>query len=605
MRISLFFPAKTPTSKKPSLLPLPWMPFKWQKSSPILPNLPFPFPKIPPKSSHVPPLLALSITSGLLLNSPSNLLACNSLLRLLSLAPNPILSIPLYNFMRRSSILPDDYTFPFLLKSCARLARLEKGRELHAVSVSLGFECDVFVQNSLIRIYSACSDLETARQVFDFLPIWVRDAVSWNSLISAYVQGGRCADALQAFGEMWQQQEGFVLPDEVTAVSILAACARVGCLKLGQRLHGFVVGSGFTMNVFLGSSLIDMYVKCGRADDARLVFTSLHERNVVCWTSMIAGCAQLGRFREAIELFREMLSTDTDLEVVGATVSCVLSACAHLGALHHGRWLHAYCKRKRIEMDAIANTALIDMYSKCGEIQEALQIFNQLRKKDVFSWTVMISGLAMNGLSDEALDLFSEMLSLGNISANEVTFLGVLSACSHGGLVDKGYHYFNSMQRIYKLTPQIKHYGCMVDLLGRANLLAEAKDFIKSMPIEPDAVIWRSLLFACRRSRHIELAEFAVKKILELEPRMHGVHVLLSNIYAASSRWSDVKRVRKGMNNCGIEKQPGCTFIELNGIVHEFLVADRSHPQTENIYWMIWVMNKHLGSEGYVPVASD
>ncbi|XP_058102787.1 pentatricopeptide repeat-containing protein At4g38010-like isoform X3 [Magnolia sinica] len=518
---------------------------KWNKNNPLFPNLPLHFPKIPSNSSQIPVVLSLYITSGLLLHSLSNLFSYNSIIRSLAAGPTPHLSISLYNHMRRNSVSPDNYTFPFVLKSCARLLFYQKGRELHAVSLKLGFEYDVFVQNSLIYMYSICGEIETACRVFDFMPIWVRDVVSWNSLISGYVQRGHCGNALDVFVKMLGVVEGFVRPNEVTAVSVLAACSRVGGIELGRRIHAFVVGSGFLLDVFLGSSLIDMYVKCGHVDDARLVFDGMPERNVVCWTSMISGYAQSGRFREAIELFRVMLVVG--VEVDGATVACVASACAHLGALDHGRWVHAYCDRNGVEMNVTVKNALIDMYSKCGDIGEARRIFDRLFRRDVFSWTVMISGLAMNGMSDEALDLFSQMRLLGDVRPNEVTFLGVLSACSHGGLVDEGYHHFNCMKKIYNLTPQIEHYGCVVDLLGRANLLVEAENFIKNMPIEPDAVIWRSLLFACRSNRNIELAEFAVKHILELEPGRCGVHVLLSNIYAASLRWNDVKRVRKGL----------------------------------------------------------
>lgn len=502
--------------------------------------------------------------------------------------------------MRRNSISPDNYTFPFVLKACARLSVLEKGRELHSLSSKLGFDLDVFVQNSLIYMYSVCGDVDTARRVFDFVPVSIRDAVSWNSMINGYLQTGLCNKAIRVFGEM---KESPVRPNEVTAVSVLTACARIRDADSGRKIHAFVVANGFVTDVYLASSLIDMYVKCGQVVDAQRVFDRLPEKNVVCWTSMIAGYGQSGQFKDAIELFREMLVMGVDAGE--ATVACVISSCGHSGALDQGRWVHAYCERNGIEMNLNVNNSLIDMYSKCGDIDEALHIFNQLVQRDVFSWTVMISGLAMNGKSREALSLFSRMRLLGDVQPNEITFLGVLSSCSHGGLVDEGNYHFNCMVEIYKLTPQIEHYGCMVDILGRAGHLMEAEKLIRTMPIEPDAVIWRSLLFACRKSGNVELAEFSVKQILKLEPTKCGVHVLLSNIYAEASRWSDVKRVRKGMNVCGIRKQPGCTFIEIDGVVHEFLVADKSHPQIEIIYVTIWGMNKLLRSEGYVPNILD
>ncbi|XP_043694416.1 pentatricopeptide repeat-containing protein At1g08070, chloroplastic-like [Telopea speciosissima] len=320
-------------------------------------------------------------------------------------------------------------------------------------------------------MYSACGVIEIVRRVFDLVPVWVRDLVSWNSMISGYLQRDFCGKALELFGEMIDASSE--RPNELTTVSAITACARIGDLDLGRRVHGFVTVNGFVLDVFLGSSLIDMYAKCGRVEDARNVFDRLPDRNVVCWTSMIAGYSQLGLFKEAIQLFRV-----TQIENVMAdelTIDCVASACGHLGALDQGKWVHAYCERNRIEMNLTVKNSLIDLYAKSGDINKALEIFHKLIQRDVFSWSVMISGLAMNGKSDEALDLFSDRLLSSEVRPNDVTFLGVLSACSHGGLVEKGIYYFNLMTKTYNLTPGIEHYGCMVDLLGRANLLAEAE----------------------------------------------------------------------------------------------------------------------------------
>ncbi|KAI7993571.1 Pentatricopeptide repeat-containing protein [Camellia lanceoleosa] len=450
--------------------------------------------------------------------------------------------------MRRSNrVIPDKYTFPFVLKACGRLGLIEKGLEIHCLSAKLGLEFDVFVQNGLISMYFQCGFVEFGRMVFDMVPGLVRDVVTWNSVISGYVQSDCCANALKVFGELLD--DCAVRPNEVTVVSALTACGRNGFLDLGTKVHGFSVVSGFDLDAFLGSSLVDMYAKCGQLEDARKVFDRIPNRNIVCWTSMIAGYVQSDLYKDAIDLFREM-------QVVGVradspTIACVISACGHSGALHQGRWVHGYCERNHIEMNLPVKNALIDMYSKCGDIEKAVEIFHGITKKDVFSWTAMISGLAMNGLSEKALHFFSQMEMSNDVRPNEVTFLGVLSACSHSGFVDKGFYYFEAMTRCYGLTPWLEHYGCMVDLLGRANLLVEAVKFIKSLPIRSDVVIWRSLLFACRSHGNVELAEFAANKIEELEPRKCGARVLLSNVYASASRWSDVKRniVTVGQSN--------------------------------------------------------
>ncbi|KAL6319576.1 hypothetical protein AAG906_014252 [Vitis piasezkii] len=355
-------------------------------------------------------------------------------------------------------------------------------------------------------------------------------------MISGYLQSHRYELVLKVFWELLG--DGSLSPDEVTLVSALSVCGRLGLLDLGKKIHGLFTGSGFVLDVFVGSSLIDMYSKCGQIEDARKVFDRIPHRNTVCWTSMIAGYAQSDLFKEAIELFREMQIGGFAADA--ATIACVLSACGHWGALAQGRWIHLYCERNSIEMDLNARNALI-----------------------------VISGLAMNGESDKALHLFSQMEMISDIRPNEITFLGVLCACNHGGFVDKGLYYFNAMTQIYNLTPGIEHYGCMVDLLGRANLL------------------------------------FAAKQIEELEPRRCGARVLLSNVYASASRWGDVKRVRKDMATQRIKKQPGCSFVEIDGLVHELFVADRSHPEMGAIYETMISINKALQSKGFDPGILD
>lgn len=443
-------------------------------------------------------------------------------------------------------------------------------------------------------MYFSCGLDAAARRVFYSADDSALDVVSWNSLISGYLQNGRCREALLVFENMMC---GSIAMDAITPVSALIACGRIGAIDLGRSIHALVVTYGFKLNCYLGSSLISMYARCGCVDDARKLFDRIPERNVVCWTSMISGCTQSGEFKESIELFREMQMAGVRAD--DTTIASVVSSCAQLGALTQGRYIHKYCDVNNIGNLLSVKNALIDMYSKCGDVQKAFQVFQVLTQPDVISWSTMISGLAINGYSQEALDLFSKMELSGEVMPNEITFLGVLTACSHGGLVDKGYHYFNQIVHPYGLVPQIEHYGCIVDLLGRANRLEEAYKFIKQMPIEPDVVIWRSLLFACRAEGNVEQAEYAAQRILELEPRKCGGHVLLSNIYAVSSRWSDVKSVRGVMSSHNIQKLPGCSFIELNGVVHEFLATDRSHHQSESISELLLVINRHLVLESY------
>ncbi|KAM7480232.1 hypothetical protein LguiA_028445 [Lonicera macranthoides] len=549
-------------------------------------------------SPHIP--LSFSRSLFFHIQSP-NVFAWNFMFRALSHSSVPEEAINLYNQMRRNNAVPDKYTFPCVLKACGQLSVLEKGQEVHCLTEKLGFHLDVFVQNALVSMYSQCGAVEIAWRVFDMVPDSVRDVVTWNSMISGYLQSGFFDKALKVFGEMLGN--GDVEVNEVTVVSALTGCARVGLLHLGRKVHSLSVVSGFVVDVFVGSSLIDMYTKCGQLSYARRVFDRILLRNVVCWTSMISGYVQSGLSKEAIELFREM-------QVVGvkadsATVASVSSACGHLGVLNQGRWLQTYCEKNGIEMNLKVSNALVDMYFKCGEVEKALEIFRGLTHRDVFSWSTMISGLAMNEQSNKALEFFSEMEKSGDVKPNEVTFLGVLSACSHGGFVNEGFYYFESMARCYNLTPSIEHYGCMVDLLGRANLLVEAEKFIRLLPIKPDAVMWRSLLFSCTSHRNIELAEFAANRIEELDPERGGAGVLLSNIYASASRWHDVKRMRKGMAVQGIQKDPGCSFIEIDGTVHEFFVADDSHGEVDSINETVMGINEAIQCKVFDPYVMD
>uniref|UniRef100_A0A7N0TK44 Uncharacterized protein n=1 Tax=Kalanchoe fedtschenkoi TaxID=63787 RepID=A0A7N0TK44_KALFE len=524
----------------------------------------------------------LSLSRRLLLQIPTpTIFGWNLLFRAHSRSQLPVYSVTLYNAMRRSyDLLPDNYTFPFLLKACSRLGLGCKGQEFHCLSIQLGLEVDVFVQNALIFMYSSCCMIEAANRVFEMVPSLLRDVVSWNSVISGLMQCSRCGDAMRVFGQMLAV--GLMRPNGVTLACVLTACGRLGLLDTGKIIHGCIAVGEYSADVYLGSSLIDMYGKCGELDDARKVFDRMPERNVVTWTSIIAGYAQSHLHKNAIQLFREM--QNAGFKADPATISSVATACGNLGALDQGRWVHSFCERKDIEMNPVVKNAFIDMYSKCGEIEKALNIFEEMEFIDVFSWTAMISGLAMNGNSEAALTLFSQMQLRKDVSPNEVTFLGVLTACSHGGFVDDGYAYLTEMTQRYNLRPRIEHYGCVVDLLGRANLLHDAFKFITKLPIQPDAVMWRSLLFACRSHGNIELAEYAAAQIEKLDPRRCGSPVLLSNVYACAFRWGDVKRVRENMAQLGIVKQPGCSSIEINGVLHEFLVKDHSHGETNAIY---------------------
>lgn len=529
-------------------------------------------------------------------------------------------TILLFDHLRENDLSPDNYTYPFVLKSIGCLGETPEGVKIHGFIVKTGLEFDTYVCNSLMDMYAEFGNVDIMKQVFDEMPD--RDVVSWNVLISGYVRHKRFEKAVDVFRQM--QQENNVRPDEASVVSTLTACISLKDLELGKELHNHVREELEFTNI-IGNALLDMYAKCGCLSIARQIFNEMPTKNVICWTSMVSGyvnCGQLdeardlfdrspvkdivlwtamingyvqfSRFDEAVTLFR-----DLQLEKVKPdrfTVVSLLTGCAQLGALEQGKWIHGYIEENRISVDAVVGTALIEMYAKCGYIEKSVEIFNGMKQKDTASWTSIICGLAMNGKTGKALDFFSKMTWAG-VRPDDITFIGVLSACSHGGLVEKGRDYFNSMMNRYQIEPKLEHYGCLVDLLGRAGLLDEAENLIEKIPNEKKEIIvplYGALLSACRIHGNVDMGEQLANRLVEIELGDSGAHTLLANIYASADRWEDVNKVRRKMKVLGVKKVPGCSSIEVNGIVHEFLVKDTSHPQMAEVYSMLDRMVKPL-----------
>eukprot|EP01018_Ginkgo_biloba_P023526 Gb_26260 [translate_table: standard] len=502
-------------------------------------------------------------------------------------------ALDLFQEMQLNGMKPNAITVVSVLPSCARLADLQLGKEIHHQSIRSGFDSDVFVGNALMAMYAECRSIEIARQVFEKIP--QRDLVSWNTIIGALAFNGCGDEALQLFRKM--QLLG-LKPDSITIASVLPACAQLKSLKQGKEIHNYVLHRGLESDVFVGSALIDMYAKCASVEFARQAFDKLSQKNVVSWNSIITGYVQNDLANEALKLFQQMQQGGVKSDL--ATITSVLPACAHLAALQQGKEIHSYIIRNGLESDILVGSALIDMYAKCGITELACETFNKMSRRDVVSWTVMIAGYGIHGHGEDALALFKQMQE-ADLKPDKITFVAVLSACSHAGLVTEGWQYFNSMSQDYHITPCVEHYACMVDLLGRSGHLDEAQNFIKNMPVEPNAGVWGALLGACRVHLNIELGESVAERLLELEPRNAGNYVLLSNIYAAAGRWDDVAKVRTMMKDRGLKKMPGCSWIDVKNRVHTFVVGDTSHPQSEEIYKMLETLKGKMEAAGYVP----
>ncbi|KAF8406993.1 hypothetical protein HHK36_006114 [Tetracentron sinense] len=476
-------------------------------------------------------------------------------------------SFLLFDQMKREGVKPNKVTIMTLLSACGNLQALERGQWLHSYVLENKMESDTIIGNALASMYAKCGSMFQALKVLEKIP--ARNTVSWNVLIGGFVQNGLHSEALRLFQEM---ESSSIRPNKITVVSVLSACAQLGDLEQGKLLHAYVQEDRINYDVFVGNSLINMYAKCGNLEGARGVFHEMPERDIFSWTALITGYVQGNQFKKALALFQEMQVSGVEPNEV--TLVSLLSACAQLGALDQGKLIHAYLKEHNVKHDMCLENALVDMYAKCGCIESAMQIFHGMTRKDIFSWNAMIGGLAMHGFGKDAIDLFTQMQRVGESLPDGATFTAVLCACTHSGMVNEGYGYFNSMSSLYGITPSIKHYGCVVDLLSRAGLLEEASDFIEKMPIEPNPVIWGSLLSACHVHRKVKLGERIAQEIFKLAPDDKSVYVLLSNIYADVGRWDDVRRVRALMDKRGMEKPCGCSSIEVNG----------PHTSAEGVY---------------------
>ncbi|XP_072994394.1 putative pentatricopeptide repeat-containing protein At3g05240 [Typha latifolia] len=468
--------------------------------------------------------------------------------------------------MKAEGFEPNKVTIMNLLSACGHWQAVERGQWIHTQVKKYGLESDVDIGNSLIRMYARCGCMPNALEAFTNMP--VRNTMAWNSLIGGFVQNGLHREALTMFQEMASSD---AMPDEITLVSALSASAHLGDLQQGNFLHTYIKDLDIVCDTFLGNSLINMYAKCGDLATAESIFHGMTEKDVVSWTAMICGYVQGNQCMEALNLFEEMKLLNVEANEI--TLVSLLSACSQLGALDRGREIHAYIEERNVYKDVCLGNTLVDMYAKCGCIEIASKIFHGMPQKDTHSWNAMIGGLATHGHGKKAIDLFNQMQRLGDVKPDSVTLTVILCACVHAGMVSEGFYYFGSMSTLYAVFPELEHYGCMVDLLSRAGLIEEAFDFIKKMPLEPNSVIWGSLLAACRVHRNIELGERILQHTIKVADD-DGAHVLISNLYAETGRWDDIGRVRTLTRNKGMEKSPGCSSIEVDGIVHEFLVGD-------------------------------
>lgn len=482
----------------------------------------------------------------------------NSVLRGFLESNAPIKVLLGYACMRRRGLNIDSHTLGFVIKACGLFMISVTGCEqVHSQVLKLGFESEVVIQTAVLKMYGTFGDFVSAQKVFDETP--QRDVVLWSALVSLYAQRNHPYEAILGAHAMIAED---VRPNEVTVVSVASACCQLKALQQGKLLHAYAIKNLLGFDMILSNALIDMYAKCGCLSSARRLFGMIRSRNVITWTSMISGYCYNGFLHEAVAMFKEMQAVHVRADEV--TMLGMVSTCAKMGDSELGNWVDQYIEKNGYMDSVCMVNALIDMHSKCGNIEKACQIFEEMKVRTLVSWTSMIQGLALHGHGVEALVRFSQMQREG-FKPDKVVFLNVLNACSHAGLAMEGMQCFKSMIEEHGVDPWMEHYGSMVDLLCKVGLVKDAFDFIMSMPIKPDPVIWRALIRACQDQGEADLASQALSRLFELEPEHSGNYILKSNFLATIEEWDSVKEVRDDMAITRIAKRdPGFSSIEVN-----------------------------------------
>ena len=508
---------------------------------------------------------------------------------------------------------------------------MEELKQIHGQMLKTGLVLDEIPASKLLAFCASSNsgNLAYARMVFD--RIQRPNTFMWNTMIRGYSNSKEPEEALLLYHQMLCHS---VPHNAYTFPFLLKACSSMSVLEETNQIHAHIIKMGFGSEIYTTNSLlnvysksgdmnsarllfdqvaerdtvswnsmIDGYTKCGEMDMAYEIFNYMPERNIISWTSMISGCVRAGKPKEALNLFDRMQEA-AGIKLDNVVLAGTLQACADLGAMDQGKWIHSYIRKNKIEIDPILGCVLIDMYAKCGDLEEAIKVFIGIKEKGVSVWTAMISGYAIHGCGKEALELIMKMQTAG-VEPNQMTFTAILTACSHAGLVHEGKLLFECMQRIHGLKPSIEHYGCMVKLLGRAGLFKEAEELIGNMPIKPNAAIWGALLNACHIHGNLELGKQIGKILIQEDAGHGGRYIHLASIHAAAGEWDQAARVRRQMKQQGVSKLPGCSVIGVDGTLHEFLAGDGSHLHIKEINLMWEQVLERLREEGYKPKLGD
>ncbi|XWS28139.1 hypothetical protein CRYUN_Cryun25bG0039900 [Craigia yunnanensis] len=506
--------------------------------------------------------------------SEKNLVSWSAMISGYDQAGEPLSALDLFFQML---LAPNEYIFASATSACANLMLLGEGRQIHAQSVKFGYASVSFVSNSLISMYMKCGHSSDALSVYS--RTLEPNTVSYNAIITGFIENHQPEKGFEVFQQMHQQG---LMPDRFTLVGLLRSCAGSDALRKGMVLHCQTIKLGLDSTAFIGNVIMTMYSKFSLIQDVEKVFKLIEEKDVISWNTFIASCSHCEDHEKSLRAFIEMCN-EYHMRPDGFTFASTLSACAALASIHYGKQIHAHLIRTRLNQDVAVDNALTNMYAKCGSIGYAYNVFNRMTHHNLVSWNTIIAAFGNNGLGSRALELFEKLRAIG-LEPDSVTFVGLLMACNHAGMVDKGILLFNSMQETYGIDPEIEHFSCLIDLLGRAGRLNEAEDYTRKFPFGQDPVVLGSLLSACRLHGDVIMGERLAKQLLKLQPVITSPYVLLSNLYASDEMWDCVAEARKMLKGSRLKKEAGYSLIQVKGNFEKFTIGDFSHARTDEMF---------------------
>ncbi|KAK2976340.1 hypothetical protein RJ640_014171 [Escallonia rubra] len=496
---------------------------------------------------------------------------------------------------RNAGVRVNEVCCATLLGASTALEYLKLGKQLHSLAVKCGIRMDQFVVTGLVNFYVKCGESDSAHRAF-----WEVDKphfTAWTALIAGCVQSGKGREAINIFVKL---HSSGMKPSEITFSSVFGAFAEAKEIEIGKQVHSLIIKSGFSSFTFVGNAVLAFYSKSGFLEGSLRTFGEMDARDVVTWNTLIAGHVYSGLYQEAVELLRSMMLEGFDLNFY--THSCILSICGDLPAVEWGKQTHCYILKPGFYSNIVVGSALIDMYAKCGRLGDAQNVFDNLPSKNLVSWNTMLVGYAQHGFGREALEIYDIMRADG-VEPNDITFIGILSACGHVGLLEEGLRHFESMTKDYEISPRADHLACMVSIFGRKGQTKGAYKFISSFPGEPDKVVWRCLLSSCKAHKDLELGKIAAENILRTDPDDTSAHIMLSNIYAESKMWNETADIRRLIKEKTLKKDPGYSWTELKNKIYSFSAGHNVHYQGNNVPEVLNGLTAQLYDEGYAPDA--